>query len=391
MRIGLLVFSLALLAPCAWAQPSPVDGPAQGFDEFARRAAEAWKADDLAEAAGLYAEAVELRPDWDEGWWYLGTALYTTGRWDEGRKAFRRFLDLKPEAGPGWALLGLCAFELERYEEARDQLERGLGLGLGGNERLVQAARRGLAFAATKTGLFELALAPLMELATSRPKSPELVAAIGLNLLRMPLLPSEIPQARRDLVRQAGEAGFLKFSLSTADPLPAFRSLVEAYPDEPWVHYLLGIALRQAQGEDSLPAFRRELEIQPDNVLAHLQVAFELLLRGDPQGARVHAERAVALAPGLFASHHVLGRALLEKGEVEEGVRELEEAARLAPESAQTQFALAQGYAKMGRQADSERARARFRELREQQMAREARSVGSPQTEPDRIGEPSLP
>jgi predicted Zn-dependent protease len=140
--------------------------------------------------------------------------------------------------------------------------------------------------------------------------------------------------------------------------------------------------LRRSNGDLALSELRRELEIQPDNVYAHLQIAFELLARADPAGARPHAERAAALAPGLFAARHALGRALVEVGAVEAGLRELEEAARLAPESAPTQFALAQAYARLGRQADSAVARVRFAELQKKQQERQWTRPGGSITEP---------
>jgi tetratricopeptide (TPR) repeat protein len=377
-------YALTLALALAPAGPGDVLGSLQeaSFDDVARRAAEARDARHTDEAIGLYSRGVEMRPSWDEGWWYLGSLLYEQDLYAEAVPAFRTFTELKPQVGAGWALLGLCEFEIARHEPARDHLRRGLSLGLGTNDDLLRVARRTFSFAAIKTGLFELAIEPLMVLSVTAPKTPELLDAIGLALLRMPLLPSEVGEARRDLVRRVGNAGFLQFSQSTEDPLPAFRAVTEAYADEPWVHYLYGVVLRRSNGDLALRELRRELQVQPDNVYAHLQIAFELLLRADPAGARPHAERAATLAPGLFAARHALGRVLLESGEVEASLRELEEAARLAPESAPTQFALAQAYARLGRKAESGAARTRFAELQKKQQARQWTSPGGGITEP---------
>jgi predicted Zn-dependent protease len=104
--------------------------------------------------------------------------------------------------------------------------------------------------------------------------------------------------------------------------------------------------------------------------MAWLHIAFELIVRGDYAPAREAAERAVALAPRLFAARNALGRALVELGEVERGTLELEEAARLAPESAETQFALARAYARAGRTSDAESARTAFIELERRERER---------------------
>ena len=374
--------SPAAQSPATPSKPSSAPSPAASFDDVARRAAEAREAHRTQEAISLYRRAVEVRPSWDEGWWDLGTLLYEKDRYAEAVPAFRTFMELKPQVGAGWALLGLCELETARYEPARDHLRRGLSLGLGTNDELLRVARRAFSLAAIKTGLFELAIEPLMVLSVTAPRTPSLADAIGLALLRMAVLPSEVGEARRDLVRRVGEAGFLQFAQSTEDPLPAFRAVTEAYPDEPWVHYLYAVVLRRSDGDLALAELRRELTVQPDNVYAHLQIAFELLSRADPAGARPHAERAVALAPGLFATHHTLGRVFVEAGEVEAGLRELEDAARLAPESAPTQFALAQAYARLGREADSSAARARFAALQKTQQERQWTSPGGGITEP---------
>ncbi len=69
------------------------------------------------------------------------------------------------------------------------------------------------------------------------------------------------------------------------------------------------------------------------------------------------------LAPNLFAARNALGRALLELGDVDRAVQELEKGARLAPDSPETFFSLARAYAKQGRAEDAARARATFLKL----------------------------
>ena len=95
----------------------------------------------------------------------------------------------------------------------------------------------------------------------------------------------------------------------------------------------------------------------------HLEIAFELLRQGDNEGARAAGERAVALAPGLFAAHNALGRALVELGDLDRGTRELEAAVRLAPDSPEVHYSLARAYAQAGRKDEAARERATFAEL----------------------------
>jgi tetratricopeptide (TPR) repeat protein len=359
---------LALLTLPAVGAPVRAAAP-ETFESAARRAQVARDAARDDEAIGAYQTALALRPDWDEGWWYLGTLLYQSGRREDADAAFARFLEQKPQAGAGWVLRGFCAFETGDHKAAADRLHRGLGLGLGGNAELDALARLRLALSLVKTYDFELALQPLTLLARSSPQKPEVVSALGLALLRMALLPSEIPAQRLDLVRKTGRAGVFHLADRGSEADAAYAELVAAYPDEPWIHYAQGVFLLRTDSERAMAAFKRELQINPGNVLACLDIAFELLKLQRNDEARTVAQRAVELSPTLFATHVALGRALVETGELERGIRELEVAALRAPESPEVHFALARAYARAGREEDAARERAAFARLEQERTA----------------------
>jgi Flp pilus assembly protein TadD len=105
------------------------------------------------------------------------------------------------------------------------------------------------------------------------------------------------------------------------------------------------------------------MKVNPSSVYAPLEIAFELLKRGEHAEALPYAESAVRIAPGLFAGHHALGRALLETGAVPSAVRELEEAVRLAPQSPEMRATLARAYVMAGRRDDAERVREVYKRL----------------------------
>ena len=366
-----------------WAAAAP---PARvpSFEAVSQRAAAAREGNRLPEAIRLYRQGVGLRPRWDEGWWYLATLLYETDRYSEAREAFRRFLGLKPEAGPAWALRGLCDFRVGRYDEALAHVEKGLQLGVSAD--ILRVARDTRALLLVRAGQFELATPVLTVLARNETESTGLVEAIGLMMLRMPLFPADVPEARREVVRRAGRAAYLHLARHGEEAVKAFTELVEAYPREPWVHYAFGVALLASDAARGLAELRRETEVQPDAVYPHLEIAFELLRQGDNAGARAPAERAVALAPGLFAAHNALGRALVELDELERGTAELETAVRLAPDSPEMHYSLARAYAKAGRKEDAGRERAAFAELeRKRRVQRGEPGVeGSVEKEPPR-------
>jgi predicted Zn-dependent protease len=189
------------------------------------------------------------------------------------------------------------------------------------------------------------------------------IEAFGVNVLRMPVLPSELTATARERVQLAGRAGYAMAGRHMEAARTALDELVTRYPKTPQVHYARAVFYLTEDPERALDEFRRELEISPSHVPARLQMAFEYLKRGQADQALPLAVEAVHLAPDHFAARLALGQVLLELNEIPRAIGELEAATRLAPGSPQAQFMLARGYARAGRQADAARARAEFTRL----------------------------
>ncbi len=343
--------------------PAPSAPGTAGFDEVARQAAAAREADRIDDAARLYLQGVQLRPAWEEGWWYLATLYYDKERWTAGRDAFRRFLELKPDTGPGWVFRGLCEYQLEDYAPALEHLRKGVSLGLGENAELLRVASYHVAVLHIRAGEFERAAQGLNRLARNEPESPRLGEALGLMTLRIARLPGGTPPDQKELILAAGHATYLHLDKRPGEAQTAYQDLVRRYPAAPYVHYAYGVFLLNQSSEGALEEFAKEIAIQPSSVYPYLEVAFERLRRGEPQLALPPAETAVRLAPRLFAAHNALGRALVDTGATERGLQELEEAATLAPDSPEMFFSLARAYSKAGRKEDADRARERFADL----------------------------
>jgi tetratricopeptide (TPR) repeat protein len=352
-----LVFALLAAAPPPGARPRP------SFADVSHQAAAAREADRVEEAIGLYRRGVRMRPAWDEGWWYLGTLLYDQDRHADAARAFEKFVELKPDSAPGWALRGICEFQNGNHDGALRHLRRAVKLGLKGEDPIAQSARYHLAALLVRGSEFELAVEPLTGLARSQPEGARLVETIGLMMLRLPYLPNEVPAEKRELVQMAGAAGYAYLARQGDVAARRFEALTTRYPSAPNVHYAYGVYLLGQDPDRALAAFKKEVEVQPDSVYARLEIAFELLKRTDAAAARPYAEEAARLAPRLFATRYALGRALVELGDVQAGIVELETAAGLAPDSPEMHFALARAYSRAGREADAERARDTFRAL----------------------------
>ena len=97
-----------------------------------------------------------------------------------------------------------------------------------------------------------------------------------------------------------------------------------------------------------------------------VQMAFEYLKRDQYDDALPLAEKAVQLAPKLYAARNVLGRVLLEVGQIDRAVKELEEGVKLAPSSPEMHFALARAYTRAGRKQEAAREREIFKKLQDE-------------------------
>ena len=358
-------------APSTSTRKSPPASSGE-FDRLVTAATQARQAERWQDAIALYAKAVKLKPDYVEGHWYQGTAHYTQENFPECRDAFRRVLRLAPKNGAAHAFLGLCEFGLKEYDRALLNLLRSRTLGVGDVPELGSVARYHAAVLMTRTEQYEQALETLGEFAAEGNDNLRVIEAMGIATLRIPFLPVELPPDRREMVLLAGRASYQMATRNTAAAEKAFELLASRYPQTPNVHYAYGVFLLQEKGDKAIDEFTRELELQPGHPPSLMQLAFEYLKQGDPKTALDWARQAVAVAPKEFPARKALGQALLDTGDVEGAINELELGIKLAPDSPGLHFTLARAYQRAGRLDDATREREEFTRL--DRLARTRRS-----------------
>lgn len=348
------------------------------LEDLSRRAGAAREAGRLEQAVELYRQALARQPDWDEGRWYLATVLYELESFAEARDLFAALVERQPAHAGALGMKGLCEFQLGRHEQALADLLNARELGVARSPGIEAVVRYHTAILLNRFGDFEVANQLLTGFAVRGEESPQIVEAFGLNVLRMPVLPSQVTGTMRERVTLAGRAGYALAGRHTQEAKGALDDLIARFPGTPHSHYARGVLLLTGDADRALDEFRRELAISPNHVPARLQMAFEYLKRGEPAAARGPAEEAVRLAPDHFATRAALGQVKLASDDVRGAIDELEAAAELAPASPQVRFLLARAYARAGRDTDAERERAEF--VRLDQLNRSAtqgeRAVG---------------
>jgi tetratricopeptide (TPR) repeat protein len=336
-----------------------------GFEALAQRA-EAAVDSDPARAASLFKQALDQKPSWAEGWFYLGGALYRLDRYADARDAFNKGIDLAPRNGVAWGFLGLAEYELGHFEDARTAIDKGEKLGLGSNTGFEAAVRQRAAMILIRDSLFDQAMSQLQPLTKNQVNSPAVVEAVGLCSLAIATDPKKLTESRRKAVDMAGKAMWAATSQRPKDAKEGFNELLATYPNEPGVHYAVGLFLMDSDQHSALAEFEKELRGNPDHWPTLLAAAFLETRQGTPDVAMQMAEKARKLAPASYfwLCDAEMGRALLAKDQPDKAVPLFEHAVKLQPGNAQTHFYLEQAYRRVGRKADAQRERDEFVRLK---------------------------
>lgn len=187
----------------------------------------------LDEAASLYDAVLAEDPGQFDALNLSGALALQRGNLERAEERLARAVGLRPTVPDAWCHLGLARLAAARPEDAVEPLEQALSLDGG----LVQA-RLGLARALLDGGRLDEARVHAARVTRDAPEHPG-----GWRML------AEVLEARD----AHGEAA------------RAYGRALELAPDDPELHYNLGLALdRDGQWSAALDRYRQALAIQPD-------------------------------------------------------------------------------------------------------------------------------
>lgn len=354
--IASLVLVAALLAP-AFAlsqQPRPPSQPqdqANDFRALATQADQARQENNAPLAADLYRRALALNPSWPDGWWYLGQLAYAASQFTSASDDLTRYLQLVPNAAPALAMRGLCEFEFHDYASSLSDIQHALALGAANDSHNRQILLFHEALLLTRASRFEEALAALQTLARASPPDSQLLTAIGLAGLRIPVLVSQSVPMQQQPAAAAGQAAWSFFNGHQDDAASGFSLLFSMYPTLTDAHYFYAWLLFAHSPAEAIPQLRQELSLDPNNVSALILMAWCDILDGYYDDALPYAQLAAQLAPSRFMAQLDLGRALVGSDRVGEGLQHLILAQKLQSDSLEVHLGLAIAYAKSGQPA----------------------------------------
>src|SRR5271154_6271144 len=137
------------------------------FKSYVRAAIAARDEGNVDAALQNYAQALQLDPKWQEGWWNVGTLQYELDHYADAIPAFRALAELAPQASPAWTFLGLCEFETKDYAAALEHLLQGQSLGGIDDPEIARVAEYHLALLLIRAGDFDRANEVLARLANA--------------------------------------------------------------------------------------------------------------------------------------------------------------------------------------------------------------------------------
>lgn len=348
------------------------------FQSLAVQANAARDAQQLDKAAALYHQALAVNPRWTEGWWSLATIDYDANRYAEGAIAFHKVVALDPRDGTARAMLGLCEFELGQDANALRDIEASKSLGIAEDEQLRQVVLYHEGVLLQRLGRFEAAQAALASLCLSGVQSQELIQTFGMVALRMRDRKTlAAGSAAAEVVERIGAGACLAGQKNYDAARKEYESVVASNPHFPYVHYAYGRFLLDARdSQGAIREFKLQTEETPNDILSWLRIA-SVEYKVNSAAGIPYATEAVRRGPNIPLAHYLLGLLLLDTGDYQKALPQLEIARKAFPQDGKIYLSLAVAYAHVGRPQDSARARAEFLRLRQ--------SAGSEQqnTNPD--------
>ena len=359
-----LIPTLPATGAISFAQEMPA--PAQSspqFDDLATRAAAARDQQNLSLAIQLYSQAEQLKPDWQEGWWYLGILQYGSNQYPGAIDAFTHLLQLVPTAVPAMALRGLCEFETAAYDDALRDLEQAVAHGALNEPRNEQIIRYHLALLLAHAGRFQEALDQYRYFAEHHSDAPDLKIGIALAGMRVASFPSDASAQDRELYQAAGNAGYVFLSGDNEQADDLFTQLFARFPSTSNLHYFYGFLLFPHDPSLAIDQFRSELAVNPANETANALLALTLVIAGRFSDALAPAQRAYTNAPYSEVAQLALGRSLAENGDMKRGEELLNQVLQQDPNNLEAHLGLVSIYSQSGKREDAVRERKVCRDL----------------------------
>ncbi len=286
--------------------------------------------------------AIELDPSFAPAYYNLGLGLSFLGQLDAAIDAHRRAAELDPDCAHNHLSLGFVLQKQGLLDQAIDEFRRAIEI------RPEDAlAHFNLGVVLHRKHDLEGASAAFRSSIELDPDSARAVGRLGAVSLKLKHYEEAIAAFRR-AIELDPQAATYRIDLGAAlqrngkleEGIEVLKGAIELDPHSADAHYILGLLLRDKdQEKEAIAEHRHAVEIDPSHHGAHVALAWQLATTDledlrDPEGALVHARKALELAPEDSNDWENLGIALYVAGEYAEARASLEHATQLGPPDA---------------------------------------------------------
>ena len=290
----------------------------------------------LVEAAALYRQVLQRRPEHAEANHLLGLVEHQSGRREEALRHLRKAVTAEPDNAGYRSNLGVVLQSLGQLEEAAESYRRALSLDTG-----IAAVHNNLGVVLHGLGRHEEAAAEYGLALALEADYAEAHANLGLTLQAK----RQYEQAVVHLTRAVElKPRYAKAHATLGDVLRAlgrneeavakYRTALAAQPLDAGLHNNLGIALEKlGKLEEALESYRRAIAYTPDFAEALGNLGNLLNAVGRHEDAVASYRRALAIKPENAKLRLALAAALIEVDRYDEAADALRRAYETTPEN----------------------------------------------------------
>lgn len=332
---------------------------AQDADVVCAHAVDVHRSGDIERAVTEYGKCLSLRPDVPELRSNFGAALAHLGRYAEAIEQYQQALRLSPESAGVRVNLALAHYKLGELGKAVAELQALRAAGSSDSKVTFL-----LADCYLQTGEFRRIIDLLAPLEPQYKDDRAFSYLLGMALIRNgevakgQLLVNEIlsdgdlPEAHYLLATSA----FMNGNYPAA--VEEFQKTLKQNPNMPSLQSWYGQALLMTGDADgAVAAFRRELAANPNDYESNLKLGEILAQRRHYDDAREYLRRALQVRPGSAEARYRLAATDISAGQLQQGLRELQNLLADAPGFAAAHSDLARAYDQLHRPEDARRER----------------------------------
>jgi tetratricopeptide (TPR) repeat protein len=298
--------------------------------------------------------AIDVRPDWAEAHFLLGTALRLAGQRSAARTELARALEIDASLTEARRVLAEVHADLGEHEYAVEEGRRYLQQRPDSVETRVRVAQSLVLLGRLDEALSEVNQIPedkrdeTVEFALGRiyTAKGDNQKARGLLLKALEKRPNH-PEILRGLLQIEEKMGKREESLAR------IQKAVADNPDDAKLQQLASVvALAQGKVDEATKALERAIEIAPDDMTSYQQLADLYVRTGRTSQTIEIYEKALERQPNQPRIHHFLGVLYEYGGKPDQAVTHYEEAIKLSPDLAESKNNLAYLYAESGKNLD---------------------------------------